>query len=280
MVSMVQLAITLPMFLLTLPAGALADIVDPRKLLIVVQVFVAIVAFSFAAAIWLNWHTPGLLLGATFLLGVGGALAAPAWQLIAPKLVPPNQLGDAIAINNASYNLSRAIGPAIGGVVIGAFGVDFPFWINALSFIGIVAALIWWRPPPHDVETLPAEWLLSAVRSGLRYARFSPAVDATLIRTLAFFPFGCSDSALLPLIARQQLHNGPETYGALMGVIGIGSIAASYGLAKVKDRFDANQLATAGTIGTVIAIVMYGARAGRRSPSRRPFSAAAPGSSS
>ena len=146
MVSMVQMAITLPMFLLTLPAGALADIIDARKLLIVVQVFVAIVAFAFAAAIWLNWHSPALLLSATFLLGVGGALAAPAWQLIAPKLVPPDQLGDAIAINNASYNLSRAIGPAIAGVAIGAFGVDFPFWINALSFIGIVAALIWWRP--------------------------------------------------------------------------------------------------------------------------------------
>jgi MFS family permease len=262
MVSMVQLAITLPMFLLTLPAGALADIVDARNLLIVVQVFVAMVAFGFAAAIWLNWHTPALLLSATFLLGVGGALAAPAWQLIAPKLVPPDELGEAIAVNNASYNLSRAIGPAIGGVAIAAFGVDFPFWANALSFIGIVAALVWWRPPPHDAGTLPAERLLSAVRSGLRYARYSPAVDATLIRTLAFFPFGCAYSALLPLVARQQLHNGPEIYGALMGVIGVGSICASYGLARVKDRFDANQLYSIGVIGTAAATAMFGAAHG------------------
>ena len=262
MVSMVQMAITLPMFLLTLPAGALADIIDARKLLIVVQVFVAIVAFAFAAAIWLNWHSPALLLSATFLLGVGGALAAPAWQLIAPKLVPPDQLGDAIAINNASYNLSRAIGPAIAGVAIGAFGVDFPFWINALSFVGIVAALIWWRPRPRDAEPLPAERLLSAVRSGLRYARFSPDVDATLIRTLAFFPFGCSYSALLPVIARTQLHNGPGLYGALMGATGIGSIAASYGLSKVKDRFDADHLAAIGTLGTIGATVMYAAARG------------------
>ena len=262
MVSMVQLAITLPMFLLTLPAGALADIVDSRKLLISVQVFVAIVAFGFAAAIWLGWHTPDLLLGATFLLGVGGALAAPAWQLIAPKLVPSEQLGEAIAVNNASYNVSRALGPAIGGVVIGAFGVDFPFWFNALSFLGIVAALVWWRPPPHDVETLPAERLLAAVRSGLRYARYSPAVDATLIRTLAFFPFGCAYSSLLPLVARQQLHNGPEIYGALMGAIGVGSIAASFGLARVKDQFDANQLFAMSAVGIAAATAMFGAARG------------------
>ncbi len=263
MVSMVQLAITLPMFLLTLPAGALADIIDPRKLLIVVQVFVAIVAFGFATAIWLNVHTPMLLLVATFLLGVGGALGAPAWQMIAPKLVHPDQLSEAIAINNASYNLSRAIGPAVGGVAIAAFGVEFPFWINAVSFIGIVSALIWWRPPPRDADPLPAERLFSAMRSGLRYARYSPSVDATLIRTLAFFPFGCAYSALLPLIARKQLHDGPEIFGALMGLIGIGSIAASYGLARLKDRFDANQLAAIGTIGTIIGTLLF---AGARGP--------------
>ena len=262
MVSMVQLAITLPMFLLTLPAGALADIVESRKLLIVVQVFVALVAFGFAAAIRLHWHSPGLVLGATFLLGVGGAIAAPAWQLIAPRLVPPEQLGEAIAINNASYNVSRAIGPAIAGVVIAVFGIDFPFWFNALSFIGIVAALFWWRPPAHDVQTLPAERLWTAVRTGLRYARFSDAVDATLLRTLAFFPFGCAYSALLPLVARQQLHEGPQIFGALMGAIGIGSIAASYGLAWVKDRFDSNQLFAAGAVGTAVSAALFGAASG------------------
>jgi hypothetical protein len=176
--------------------------------------------------------------------------------------VPADDLGEAIAVNNASYNVSRAIGPAIGGIAIAAFGIDFPFWINALSFVGIVAALIWWRPPPHDAEAMPAERLLSAVRSGLRYARFSPAVDATLIRTLAFFPFGCAYSTLLPLVARQQLHLGPEVYGALMGVIGVGSICASYGLARVKDRFDANQLFSFGAIGTVVASAMFGAARG------------------
>ena len=155
MVSAVQIAITLPMFLLTLPAGAIADIFDPRKLLISVQVFVAIVAFAFAATIWLNWHSPGLLLTATFLLGVGGALSAPAWQLIAPILVPRQELDKAIAVNNASYNVGRAVGPALGGLSIAAFGVDFPFWINALSFLAIVAALVSWRPPPGKPSSFP-----------------------------------------------------------------------------------------------------------------------------
>ncbi|HEY3718881.1 MAG TPA: MFS transporter [Roseiarcus sp.] len=268
MVSAVQIAITLPMFLLTLPAGAIADIFDPRKLLIGVQVFVAIIAIAFAAAIWLNWHTPSLLLTATFLLGVGGALAAPAWQLIAPMLVPRQELDNAIAVNNASYNLCRAIGPAIGGLAIAAFGVDFPFWINALSFLAIVAALVWWRPPLREVEHLPAERLMNAVRSGLRYARNNRDIDSTLIRTIAFFPFACSYSALLPLIARAQTHNGPQVFGLLMGVIGLGSIAASFCLGKLKERLGPDSIAAVGTIGTILALVLFAA-------AREPFVAIA-----
>lgn len=268
MVSAVQIAITLPMFLLTLPAGAISDIVDLRKLLIVVQVFVAIVAFGFAAAIWLNWHTPALLLTVTFLLGAGGALAAPAWQLIAPMIVPRRELANAIAVNSASYNLSRAIGPAIGGLSIGAFGIDFPFWINALSFLAIVAALVWWRPPPREVDTLPAERLMNAVRTGLRYAANNRDLDSTLIRAIVFFPFACSYSALLPLIARTQMHSGPEVFGALMGVIGLGSIAASFGLRKLTERLGPDSIAAAGTIGMVVALVLFAA-------AREPFVAVA-----
>jgi MFS family permease len=257
MVSAVQIAITLPMFLLTLPAGAIADIFDPRKLLIGVQVFVAIVAFAFAATIWLNWHSPGLLLTATFLLGVGGALSAPAWQLIAPILVPRRDLDNAIAVNNASYNVGRAVGPALGGLSIAAFGVDFPFWINALSFLAIVAALVWWRPPPREAEQLPAERLMNAVRSGLRYAVNNRDIDSTLIRTIAFFLFACSYSALLPLIARGQMHNGPQVYGVLLGVIGVGSIAASFCLGKLKEHLGPDSIAAVGTVGTILAIILF-----------------------
>jgi MFS family permease len=257
MVSAVQMAVTLPMFLLTIPAGALADIIDPRKLLIVVQIFVALVALAFAAAIWTGAHTPLLLLAATFFLGVGGALAAPAWQLIAPLLAPKPQLDRAIAINAATYNVSRAIGPALGGVSISAFGVDFPFWINGLSVIGIVLALLWWRPPPRVKETLPAERFVNAVRSGIRFVRFNRDMDSTLIRTVAYFPFACSFWALLPLIARRQMHTGPEVYGALMGAIGVGSIAASFALGALKQRFNPNQIGAIASLATAAAILLF-----------------------
>ncbi len=259
MVSAVQMAITLPMFLLTLPAGALADILDPRKLLIVVQIFVALVATAFAASIWTHSHTPLLLLAATFLLGVGGALAAPAWQLIAPLLVPKEDLESAIAVNSATYNVSRAVGPALGGLSIAAFGIDFPFWINGLSFVGIVLALIWWRPPARRQETLPAERFVNSIRTGVRFVRFNRDMDSTLIRTLAYFPFAGSFWALLPLIARRQMHNGPEVYGALMAVIGAGSIAASFAMGQLKRRFGADQLGLFATLGTALAIVLFAA---------------------
>ena len=257
MVSAVQIAITLPMFLLTLPAGALSDIVDPRKLLIGVQAFVALVALGYATTIWLDWNSPHMLLLATFVLGVGGALGAPAWQVIAPLLVPREELDSAIAINSATYNLARAIGPALGGASIAAFGVGFPFWVNGASYFATVAALIWWRPPPRDEETLPAERLMNAISTGVRYVRNNRAMDATLIRTIAFYLFSCSSWTLLPLIARAQMHNGPQVFGALMGATGLGSIAASFVLDKLKQRLGPDKLAGLGTFGASLAIVLF-----------------------
>jgi MFS family permease len=262
MVSTVQIAITLPMFLLTVPAGAITDIVDPRRLLIGVQLYVAIIAIGFAAAIALNWQDPKLLLGTTFLLGVGGALAAPAWQLIAPMLVSSDELDNAIAINNTGYNVSRAIGPLLGGLSIAAFGIGFPFWFNGLSYFAIVAVLIWWRTPGKVPETLPAERVLSAMRTGLRYALNNRDIDSTLIRAIAFFPFASAIWALLPLIARTKMHNGPEVYGALLGSIGIGSIVGSLSLNKLKERLGPDGLAVLGTMGTIVALVSFGAARG------------------
>ncbi len=262
MVSAVQVAVTLPMFLLTLPAGALSDIVDARKLLIGVEGFNAVVAIAFAAVVTLNWQTPGLLLATGFLLGVGGALGAPAWQLVPPMTVPASDLDKAIAINGASYNLTRAIGPAIGGLLIAGFGVSLPIWVNGLTSLAIVAALLWWRAPVEVEETLPAERWLAAVRTGLRYARNSRDIDATLIRAIAYFPFASAYFALLPLIARKQMGDGPQVYGAMLGVIGVGSIAGSYGLNKLKARLDPDRIAAVGTLGTIVALVFFGAARG------------------
>src|SRR5262245_44059473 len=156
-VSLVQVAASLPIFLFALPAGALADIVDRRRLLIVVEIATTIVAAIFAGLVSLNAVTPGLLLAFTFLLGAGAAFAAPAWQAVVPQLVPREDLAPAIAANSAGLNVSRAVGPALGGVITAVAGIAAPFWINAISNVGIIGALLRWRAQAANSQRLPAE---------------------------------------------------------------------------------------------------------------------------
>jgi MFS family permease len=259
MVSAVQVAISLPLFLLTFPAGALTDIVDPRRLLIAAQVAVVAISVGLAAIVSLHWATPTVLLAMIFLLGVGGALAAPGWLLVTPMLVPKEQLDSAIATNNTSYNVSRAIGPTLGGLTIAAIGMGFPFWCYCAGNLAVLAAIFWWRAPRRIRETLPAERLTSALQTGLRYARYNRDIDATLVRALAFFTFASAYWALLPLVARTQLHNGPAIYGLLLGMIGLGSIIGSVALNWLKERLGPDRLAALGTVGTIAALIMYGA---------------------
>ena len=157
MVSLVQVATSLPMFLFAVPAGALADIVDKRRFLIVIVVATTGVSAMIAALVWLNLVTPGALLLFTFLLGAGAALTAPAWQSIVPQLVPKQTLSPAIAANSVGINISRALGPALGGVIIAGVGIAAPFWLNAVSNLAIIGALLWWHSPPMATNQLPAE---------------------------------------------------------------------------------------------------------------------------
>jgi MFS family permease len=268
MVSAVQVATSLPMFLLTFPAGALVDIVDARRLLIGSQIAVAAISVGFAAVVSLHWATPSILLATTFFLGVGGALAAPGWLLITPMLAPREHLDSAIAINNTSFNVSRAIGPALGGFTIAAISIDVPFWCYCVGNLTLLAAILWWRAPRRIQETLPAERLTSALRTGLRYTRYNRDIDSTLIRAVAFFIFASAYWALLPLVARNQMHNGAAIYGVLLGMIGLGSIVGSFGLNWLKERLGPDRLAALGTVGTIAALTMYGA-------AREPFLAMA-----
>ncbi len=259
MVSAVQVATTLPMFLLTLPAGALTDIIDARRMLIGAQIAVTAISVVFAAVVTMHWATPAVLLATAFCLGGTGALAAPAWLVITPMLVPKQDLDSAIAINNTSYNVSRALGPAIAGLGIATVSIGLPFWCFCAGNGAVLAALLWWRAPRRTRETLPAERLFSALRTGLRYARNNRDIDATLIRAVAFFPFASAYWALLPLVARTQMGNGPAVYGVLLGLIGVGSILGSFALNGLKARLGPDRLATLGTLGTILALGVYGA---------------------
>jgi MFS family permease len=259
LVSAVQVATTLPFFLLTLPAGALSDVVDPRRLLIVAELIVTAISIAFAAAVSLGPADPLSLLGTSFLMGAGGALAAPAWMLITPILVPRSDLDSAIAIDTASYNVARAIGPAIAGYAIARLSIAIPFWGCCLGNLALLAALVWWRAPRRPKETLPTERLISAMTTGVRYVRYSREMDATLIRAIAFFPFASAYLALLPLVARSQGGDGAEIYGQLMAAIGVGSIVATFALGWLKTRLGANGQVALGVLGTVVSLCLLAA---------------------
>ena len=257
-VSLVQVAVSLPLFLFTLPAGSLADVIDSRRLLIAVELTILAVSVIFAGLVSLKLETPMLLLATTFLLGVGAALTSPAWAATTPLLVPKEDLDGAIAANGVGFNVGRAAGPALGGLAIAAAGIDLPFWIFAASNGVIVAALIWWQKPRNAAESLPAERLVSAVRAGVRHVVNNQWLRATLMRVLAFFPFASAYLALLPLVARHQISGGPQTYGILLGAIGIGAVVGSLALRWLKGELGPDRLVATGSIGAAFALILFG----------------------
>ena len=257
-VSLVQVASSLPMFLFALPAGALADIVDKRRFLVASEIVITAIAAMNAVLVWLDLINPTILLLFTFLLGAGAAFTAPAWQSIVPQLVPKQDLAAAVASNGVGINISRAIGPALAGVVIGAVGIAAPFWINALSNLGVIGALLWWKPPSPQVTGLPPERLAGAVVVGFRHARNNPSLRATLIRAVAFFFFASAYWALLPLVARDQIAGGPELYGLLLGAIGVGAVIGAFALPRMKATLGPDRLVAAGTLGTAFNLLLLG----------------------
>lgn len=256
-VALVQAATMAPMFLFGLPAGALADILDRRRMLLAAQTTLALVTAGFAVLVGLGAVTPWTLLAFTFLGGTGAALIAPTWQAIVPQLVPRSDLAPAVAANSVGINVSRAIGPALAGALIGTAGIAAPFWANAVSYVVVIAALIWWRPPPPPAAQLPAERFASAIRLGLRHAFINPHLRATLLRGVGFFIFASTYWALLPLVAREQVSGGPALYGLLLGAIGASAVVGAFLIPVVKRRFGPDGVATAGSIGTALALVLF-----------------------
>jgi MFS family permease len=257
-VALVQVATTLPIFLLALPAGALADVVDRRRFLLVLEVAVTAFSALFATFVALDLITPATLLLFAFLIGASGALTAPAWQAIVPQLVPAQDLAPAISANSVGFNISRAIGPALGGAIIAGFGIAAPFWLNAICNLGVLGALWWWRSPQAAGPRLPAERVGNAMIAGLRYARHNRHLRSTLVRAVGFFLAGSAYWALLPLLARSQIAGGPDLYGILLGAIGAGAVGGAFLLPRLKAKLGADRLVAAGTLGTAVALVLFG----------------------
>jgi MFS family permease len=256
-VALVQVAANLPLMLFALPAGAIADIVDKRRLVITLEISVTVFSAIFASLVSLHVVTAILLLLFMFALGALSALEAPAWQAMVPLLVPKKDLPSAISANSVGVNISRAIGPALAGAIIIAIGIAAPFWIDAFSNLGVILVLLWWRSPKRESRTLPDEQFYSAMRAGLRYARNNWYLRATLARAIGFFLFASAYWALLPLVARDQIADSAGIYGLLLGAIGAGAVGFAFVLGWMKARFGSNGLLMLGEAGTALALALF-----------------------
>ncbi|MFZ2444777.1 MAG: MFS transporter [Syntrophobacteraceae bacterium] len=242
MVSLVQTAASLPIFLLALPAGAIADVMDRRRIMIFTQIWMLIAATILGVLTLLDLTTPWILLALVLALGIGTALNAPAWQAIIPELVPRDQIRAGVALNSAGFNLARAVGPALGGLVLVALGAGATFMINAASFLGVILVILFWKRPRGE-SALPAERIFAAMRTGIRFVRHARALQAVFIRAFSFIVCASSLVALLPLFARNFLQAGPSGYGVLLGSFGLGAVAGASVLPPVLRKISLDALA-------------------------------------
>jgi MFS family permease len=256
-VAMVQSATIMPVFLLALPGGALADIVDRRMFLIGAQLWTILAATALAILTTAHAMTAFWLLALTFAIGIGSALTAPAWSAIVPELVPREDLVQAIALNGIGFNLTRAIGPALAGFLILLGGTSLAFSLYAISIIAVLSALFTWRRG-RRFTGLPREHLISAMRAGVRFVRNTPAVRYAMVRTIAYSIPAAAPWALLPLLVRQHLGLGPGMYGVILGMMGIGGVTSGMLLPLVRGRIGRGATVIGCTLFSCAGIALLG----------------------
>jgi predicted MFS family arabinose efflux permease len=247
-----QTATSLPFFLLALPAGALADVVDRRRLLLAMQGWMMVAAAVLGSVTLAGLTTPWSLLALTFALGLGAAMNAPAWQAMTPELVAREEVPAAVALSGVGLNLARAVGPALGGFIVAAAGPSAVFLLNALSCVGVVAVLYRWQWAPRR-RALPPEHMIGAMRAGVRFVWHAPAFRTVLVRAAVFILCGSALWALLPLIARREMGLDAVGYGVLLGCLGAGAVAGAAILPRVRQWVVVDRLAIGATV--VLALV-------------------------
>jgi MFS family permease len=243
MVSLVQAASAIPVFVAVLPAGALADMVDRRRLLLFTQSWMIVAALALGVLTLFHAVGPWPLLAFTFLLGIGAVMNDPAWQAITPDVVSPAQHGSAVALNSAGFNVARAVGPALGGIVVASAGAGWSFLLNAASFFGVVYFLYNWKCAPR--EPLATNGIIEAIREGFRYVRGAPQVTSVLIRTGAFSFGAASLLALLPVVCQPH---GAQGYGFLLTCFGLGALAGAALLPRLKLQYSVDGLVAGATL--------------------------------
>lgn len=247
MVALMQTAASLPIVLLALPAGAIADMMDRRRMLLFTQGWMLSSAAALGVLTVFGATTPWLLLVLTFALGAGAAMNAPAWQSTTSEAVPRSDLPEAVALTGLGLNLARAVGPVAGGVLVMATGAWTVFLLNSASFLGVMIVLSRWRRRPQP-KHLRSQAVRSTIQEGIRYATQTPALRAVLVRTGVFVLFASALWALLPLLARYELELNCFEYGTLFGFVGMGSVIGAIFLPKLRSHFSTESLVAAATI--------------------------------
>jgi len=244
LVALVQTATNLPVFLLGVPAGAVGDLFNRRKVLLFTQGWMLVAAGLLGGLTVAGAAGPQALLWLTFALGLGATMNGPAWQAIIPELVPSAEVPGAIALNSVGFNLARAVGPALGGLVVAAIGTGATFILNAISFIGVMIVLYLWPRPGHT--SVSTESVGTAMWTGMRYVRFAPPIHSVLFRSGGFIISASALWSLLPLVAKVELHRQSTGFGVLLGCLGIGAIAGALILNRLRQAFSMDLIASGG----------------------------------
>jgi MFS family permease len=247
MVALLQTAAYLPFFLLAIPSGAFADVVDKRKLLIIGQLWMLLSSLALGVLSIYGLVTPWVLLGLTFMMAIGGSITGPAWNAAIPELVPKDKLEPAIALGGVGYNAARGVGSALGGLAVAALGPGPVFILNAASFVGVLLVFVNWKPSvkPHSRHR---ERMIGAVRAGFRFVRHSPALKAVLVRSGSYGACTSAMWGLLPLIAKQELHLDSLGYGTLLAIFGAGTLIGAAILPRLRSVISLDQVTGFGKI--------------------------------
>jgi MFS family permease len=252
-VALVQTALMLPIMLISMPAGAIADMYD-RRVVALVSLSIALAgATALTVMAWLGLVTPQVLLAFCFIVGSGNALFGPAWQSSVSEQVPAETLPSAVALNGISYNIARSFGPAIGGVIVATAGAVAAFAANAILYFPLLVVLFLWRRI-SEPSRLPRERLNRAMVSGVRYIANSPSIRIVLARTLVTGVLGGSVMALMPLVARDLLHGGAQTYGIMLGAFGMGAVIGALNITELRKRLSGEAAIRACTLSMAGAI--------------------------
>src|SRR6478735_7088837 len=255
-VALVQTALMMPIMLISMPAGAIADMHD-RRIVAMVALSISLTgATALTVLAWLGLITPNILLAFCFVVGTGMALMGPAWQSSVSEQVPSDALPAAVALNGISFNIARSVGPAIGGIIVATSGAVAAFAVNMIMYLPLLVVLFLWNRV-SEPSRLPRERLTRAMVSGVRYITNSPSIRIVLTRTLVTGLIGGSVSALMPLIVRDLLHGGAQMYGIMLGAFGMGAVVGALNITEIRQRMNgeaavrACALSMAGAIATV-----------------------------